>query len=67
MPAIYVLGALVMLRIVCQVDCRLVVHGKRSWLTGFQAEIGEERSQVYRFFCRFRGSDDFCLARRQGD
>eukprot|EP00965_Chrysotila_dentata_P089294 2948641-Pleurochrysis_carterae.AAC.1 len=60
--AIDMFGALVVLWIVRQVNRRLVVHGQGLRLVGLQAEVGEQRSQIYCLFRRLGGGDNFCLA-----
>eukprot|EP00965_Chrysotila_dentata_P042375 1405571-Pleurochrysis_carterae.AAC.1 len=66
MPA-DVFRTLIVLRVVCKVNRRFVVHGESSRLLGGQAEIGEERAQIDSFFGCFGGRDDFRFARGQRD
>ena len=62
-----VLGTRVMLRVVRQVDGRLVVEMQRGRVARVFAELFEERSEIRGLFCSLGGCDDFCLARRKGD
>eukprot|EP00965_Chrysotila_dentata_P064660 2143926-Pleurochrysis_carterae.AAC.1 len=62
MPAVDVLGALVMLRIVGQVDCRLVVHGQAGGLALRQSEFREKGSQVHSLLSGLGRRDNFCFA-----
>eukprot|EP00965_Chrysotila_dentata_P043421 1443817-Pleurochrysis_carterae.AAC.1 len=65
MSTVNMLGTLVMLGVVGQVDGRLVVHGERRRARTRVAQIGEERAQVHGLFGCFAGGDDLGLARRQ--
>eukprot|EP00965_Chrysotila_dentata_P090534 2987414-Pleurochrysis_carterae.AAC.1 len=58
-----VFGSRVVLRVVGQVDRRFVVEVQDSRAGIAVAEFVEQGTKVSGFFCRLRGSDNFCLAR----
>eukprot|EP00965_Chrysotila_dentata_P053122 1762573-Pleurochrysis_carterae.AAC.1 len=58
MASIDMLGALMVLRIVSEIDGRLVVQRQAGRRIGRQPQIVEQRSQVHCLFCRFGGGNN---------
>eukprot|EP00965_Chrysotila_dentata_P113136 3738240-Pleurochrysis_carterae.AAC.1 len=67
MSAMNVLGSRVVLRVVGQVYRRFVVEVQGSRTRVAVTEFVEQGAKVSCFFRRLRGSDNFCLARRERD
>eukprot|EP00965_Chrysotila_dentata_P000384 13306-Pleurochrysis_carterae.AAC.1 len=66
MATVDVLGALMVLRVVGQVDCGFVVHGERSGRVARIPEVCEESSKVDGLLGGLAGRNDLGLARRKG-
>eukprot|EP00965_Chrysotila_dentata_P029455 979145-Pleurochrysis_carterae.AAC.1 len=61
MPAVNVLRARVVLRVVCEVNCGFVVKVKRRRVASF-AELLKQGAQIYRFLGGFGRSYDLGFA-----
>eukprot|EP00965_Chrysotila_dentata_P120197 3975053-Pleurochrysis_carterae.AAC.1 len=62
MAAVDVLRALVMLRVIGQVDGAFVVHGQRCWFGLWKAQLSEESPEIDCLFGGLRRRDDLSFA-----
>eukprot|EP00965_Chrysotila_dentata_P041205 1367522-Pleurochrysis_carterae.AAC.2 len=67
MAAVDVLGTLMMLWVIGEVDCTLAVHGERSGRRLRQPQLLKKDPQVNGLLGRLRGGDDFGLAGGESD